>query len=77
MWKRHASPADSRDRSKTATTAMADIEDTFELVEQSLVVIEVVGPPVERMTCGSLEAAFSLGHGTSAGPCGPAIPVRF
>jgi hypothetical protein len=47
---------------ETTTATVTDVVHAFEFLEQSLVVVKIVGPPVQRMTCGSLEAAFSLGH---------------
>jgi hypothetical protein len=68
-WKRMA-------EIETATTAVTDIEYPLKLFEQRIVVVEFVRPPVERVTCRRLEAAFALAHGMLAGPCGPAIQVE-
>jgi hypothetical protein len=41
---------------------MADVEDALEFFEQRLLIVEIVGPPVERVTCRRLEATFALSH---------------
>ena len=59
---------------EAATTAVTDIEYPLKLIEQRSVVVEFVRPPVERVTCRRVEAAFSLAHGKSAGALRPGFP---
>ena len=61
---------------ETPATSVADIEYAFELVEQRLLIVEVVGSPVQGMACGRLEAAFSFVHGIPRGETNRAGPVR-
>lgn len=60
---------------ETTAAAVTNIENPLKLFEQGLVVVEILRPPVQRVTRGRLEAAFSLTHEGPAGPCSPAVSI--